>query len=152
MGNKQVCIGGDLYEIIPDSTTTSGSVASGGNVVSPQVPSGMSITETEVTQSVDMFGGGNYGGGYRSINITVPKHEKYYQIPMGMYADQLNMRSDQALTVNFNNQANDNIFIAANEFPFVVSGLKLNEAITSIFVTTGDNDAYIQILAFGLVV
>ena len=68
MANQQVCIGGDLYEIVPDSTTSSGTIASGGTIVTPQgTNTGMSITETELTQLVNMFGGGTFGGGYRSV-------------------------------------------------------------------------------------
>ena len=124
----------------------------GGNVVAQSAPTvDIRTTEARFTRLVDIEGGGNLGGGYRSISLTIPVHEKGYAITIGLHASQIILRSDQALTVTLNSSSADNIFIAANEFPFGISGLKLNESINTVFVTTGGNDTNIKILAFGLV-
>ena len=152
MTGQIVCIGGNKYEIVDDESTSTGSPISGGNVVAPSAPTvDMSTTEAQLTRLVDIEGGGNLGGGYRSISLTIPAHEKGYGITLGLHATQIIIRSDQGLTITLNSPSADNIFIAANEFPFGVSDLKLNESINNVYVTTGDNDTNIKILAFGLV-
>lgn len=152
MTGQIVCIGGNKYEIVADDNTSTGSPISGGTVVAPSAPTvDMSTTEAQLTRLVDIEGGGNLGGGYRSLALTVPAHEKGYSITLGLHASQMIIRSDQGITITLNSSSADNIFIAANEFPFGISGLKLNESINTLYVTTGDNDTNIKILAFGLV-
>ena len=154
MADKEVCIGGNKYRILDDNDYGSSGSGSGGNVVSPQPYQqtvDMSTSEAKLTRLIDINGGGNIGGGYRSIVVAIPPHEKSYEIGLGLNASQVNIRCDQGITLTLNGIQSDNIFIEVAEFPFSISDLKLNESIHTIYVSTGDNPTNIKVLAFGLV-
>ena len=58
MANPTVCIQGNLYEIVPDAPSGTGSAQSGGTVVAPSTSTvDMTTTETELTRLVDISGG-----------------------------------------------------------------------------------------------
>ena len=145
MADNEICVGRNRYRIIPDSTTNPSTVMPSAPVVD------MSVTESKLTRLVDIEGGGDIAGGYRSITLILLAHESLYEIDLGINARQFTIRCDQSVTIKFNNVTSDNIFINSSEFPFEVSGLNLNESVRSIFVTTGDNQTTIKILAFGMV-
>lgn len=123
-----------------------------GNLANPDSkPDGKTIStvELKLQRLLDIWGGGDIGGTYRSITLEIPGLEQRYEIALGMYATQLVMRCDKDITVVFNNTTQDNVFLEVGDFPFAISELKINEAIHTIFVTTGTDEATIKILAFG---
>jgi hypothetical protein len=140
MADKTVCIGGNKYMIVDDGT---------GTPTATTVD--MSITEEKLTRLVDIAGGGAFPGLYRSIKQDIPAREKMWEIGLGIRATQLNIRCDQAVTMNFNSVQGDNIFVESTEFPLSISDLNISEAITSVFISTGDNPTTVKILAFGMV-
>lgn len=139
---KVVCIGGNKYRVVGD----------GSYNLPKGSTSDMSITEQKLTRLVNLAGGGEIGGGYRSVKVDVPAHETAYEINLGIHATQLNIRCDQAVVVKLNSVQADDIFIEVSEFPFSISELKLNESIHTMFITTGDDSATVKILAFGMVI
>jgi hypothetical protein len=143
--DKVVCIAGNKYRIVEDAT--------GGNTYTlPQQPTvDMSVTESKLTRIVDIIGGGNIGGGYRSVKTDIPAREQSYPMPLGLHATQVNIRADQAITLKLNSTQGDDIFIEVSEFPLSISDLSINESIHTLFITTGDNQTRVKVLAFGLV-
>ena len=155
--NQTVCIDGNLYEIVPDDSTSTGTTVGGGTIVNPYNTNediGSEITTTNVTlqRLVDILGGGNIPGGYVSITLTVPSQETSFEVPLGMQASQFVLNCDQDVTLTFNSSQGNNIFLNTSQFPFSVSGLKLNESVSSMFFTTGINPTNVSILAFGWVI
>lgn len=145
MTDNEVCIGGNRYRILEGDSQDNASP------MPSVISSDMSTTEQKLTRLVDISGGGDIGGGYRSIVIEIPAHEQSYEIGMGLYATQVNIRCDQGITLTLNSTRSDNIFIDSAEFPFSISNLSLNGAIHTVFITTGANPTTVKILAFGLV-
>jgi hypothetical protein len=116
----------------------------------PPVP-GQSSTDALLQKLLDVLGGGIVRGAYRSIKITIPASEQRYEIQLGMYATQLSIRCDQAVTLVFNNPGFDNLYLDLADFPLSISDLRLNESIHTIYVTTGAVSTIFQIFAFGSV-
>jgi hypothetical protein len=100
---------------------------------------------------LDVAGGGSIGGAYRSLTLTIPALEQRYEIALGIYATQLNIRCNKDITLVLNNPSFDNIFLEVADFPVVLSQLRLNESIHTLFVTTGSSDTTIKIFAIGSV-
>lgn len=140
MADNIVCIGGNKYRIVDDGSPTT-----------PVNAVDMSVTEQKLSRLVDIAGGGNLLGSYRSIKIEIPPREKAWEVSLGINATQFNIRCDQAVTMTLNTSTGDNIFIEATEFPFSVSNLSINQSIHTVYITTGDNLTTVKILAFGLV-
>lgn len=147
--DKEICIGGNRYRVTDDESVPTSQV---GYQV-PEVSSGNNtVVEQLLARIVDLLGGGNLGGAYRSIQLDIGAKESAYEIPLGIHADNIVIRCDQNITLKFNRlDGGDNIFIDSSEFPFSISGLKLNNSIHTLFVTTGDQKTTVKILAFGLV-
>jgi hypothetical protein len=141
MADNIVCIGGNKYQIVDDGYNP----PTATNVID------MSITEQKLARLVDIAGGGSIPGTYRSIKQDIPPREKSWEIALGVRATQLNIRCNQAVTINFNSTQGDNIFVEASEFPFSISELAINQGIHTIYITTGDNTTTVKILAFGVI-
>lgn len=116
----------------------------------PKVP-GQSSTDALLQRLLDISGGGTLRGAYRSLNLLIPALEQRFEIQLGMYATQLSIRCDKDITLVFNNPAFDNLFLDTGDFPLSLSDLKLNEAIHTIYVTTGADDTTFKVFAIGTV-
>ena len=60
---------------------------------------------------------GLFRGAYRSINITIPANEQRYEIQLGIYATQMNIRCDQDIQLIFNNTQFDTLSLEIGDFP-----------------------------------
>jgi hypothetical protein len=113
-------------------------------------PEGMSITDKLLQRVLDIMGGGNIGGAYRSVKITIPALEQRYEIQLGIYATQLSIRCDKDITLVLNNPQFDSIFLEIADFPVSISSLRMNETIHTLYITT-TVDTEFQVVAFGSV-
>ena len=132
-----------VYPCFPQSGTTRDDDSS----IAP-VP-GQSSTDALLQRLLDITGGGNIPGAYRSITVTIPALEQRYEISLGIYATQLSIRCDKPITLVLNSTVFDNIFLEIADFPVLISQLRLNESIHTLFVTTGSTDTTIKIFAIG---
>jgi hypothetical protein len=155
LNQGEICIKGNKYMIVnPDSS----GIDEGGEVGMDLYPdTGFTDAESltsigsKLDKIIDTMGSGSLGGGYRSVNITLPPRERKYEVRLGILASQMHIRADQGLTINLNSESGEDIFIEIAEFPFSLSDLHQNEAITSVYFTTGANETNIKLLAIGMV-
>lgn len=105
--------------------------------------------ESKLQSLIDIAGGANSKGMYRYVSIDLPALEQKYEIQLGIRATQLLMQSDQDVTIIFNYTSRDNMFLAVGDFPFSISDLKPNEAIDTIYVTTGSVATTFKVFAVG---
>jgi hypothetical protein len=129
------------YPCFPNPVNSDGS-----EKTSSQVPT----IEDFLQRIIDIMGGGDVGGAYKATYLTIPAGEQRYEIPLGIYATQLNIRCDQDVQMIFNNKQFDTIILEIGDFPLVISDLKRSESIHTIYVTT-TVETELQILAFGSV-
>ena len=150
----EICIKGSKYRIVDTETVVAGGAADAGMYLSTDqqaMTENLQTLEDKVDKIIDIMGYGSSGGGYRSINLTLNPREQKYQVMLGIYANQINIRADQALLLNMNSKSNEDIFIEVAEFPFALSDLRRNEAVHTLYFTTGANTTVIKIFAIGTV-
>ncbi len=145
---QYVCINGDQYAVVPD-----GSTLVSGNVVSNMTSTDdISALEVLVQRLIDIQGGGDLPGLYRSINISIQPGEQNWNIPMGMMCDKMILTFDQKIQLRFNSVAGDTIYLDQDQSPFQVSHLKMNQAIHDLYITTlPSQTTNISVLAWGLI-
>jgi hypothetical protein len=121
--------------------------------VTPQQPGSTGLTNTEklLQRLLDIEGGGAIPGTYRSITVTIPANEQRYEVQLSIYATQFHMRCDQDVLLSFNSPQFDPITFEVGDFPLSISGLRMNESIRSVYITTS-TDTEVKIIAFGSVV
>ena len=154
LNEGEICIKGSKYKIVnPDSSDSGYSEGVGLDLyLEQQKTTGQLETlEEKLDKLIDIMGAGTTGGGYRSVNLTLTPREQKYQVMLGLLASQLHIRADQGVTVNMNSRSGEDIFIEVAEFPFSLSELHKNEAIHTLYFTTGANTTNIKILAIGTV-
>jgi hypothetical protein len=157
LNEGEICIKGSKYRIVnPDADEGAESGSSDGIgldlYLEQQKTTGQLETlEEKVDKLIDIMGAGTTGGGYRSVNLTLPPREQKFQVMLGLLASQMHIRSDQGLTMNINSRSGEDIFIEVAEFPFSLSELHKNESVHTLYFTTGANTTNIKILAIGTV-
>jgi hypothetical protein len=152
LNEGEICVHGNKYRIVGTSDESQ-------DIAMRQYApiSGVSDSErldtliSKLDVLVDVMGAGSSGGGYRSINLTLPPRERKYEVRLGLLSSQINIRADQGLIVTLNSESGEDIFIEIAEFPFALSGLRKNEAVHTIYFTTGANTTKIKIFAVGMV-
>lgn len=150
----EICIKGNKYRIVkPDESGVEETAGDGTDLYleQQQEVDRLQTLEGKVDKIIDIMGSGSIGGGYRSVTLTLPPRERKYEVRLGLLSSQINIRSDQGLTVNLNSESGEDIFIEVAEFPFKLSGLRKNEAVHTLYFTTGANTTIIKILAIGMV-
>lgn len=154
LNSDEICIKGNKYRILdPDESGAEGAPDVGMDFYLEQQEENerLGTLEGKVDRLIDIMGAGAIGGGYRSIVLTLNPREKKYEVLLGMFASQLHIRSNQGVIVNFNSRSGEDVFIDLAEFPFSLSELHKNEAIHSLYITTGATSTTVKILAFGMV-
>jgi len=145
---QYVCINGDKYAVVPDGMALENGQLTSNTSQTDQLADLESLIQT----LIDIQGGGNLPGLYHSINITIQPGEQNWNIPMGMMCDKMIMTFDQKITLRLNATTADAIFLDQDQSPFQVSGLKLNQAIHDLYVSTlPSQSTNISILAWGLI-
>lgn len=152
LGTDEICIKGNKYRIVNQDESGAGDATGFDLLLAQQAETErLQTLEGKVDRIIDVMGAGSTGGGYRSVNLTLPPREQKYPVLLGLLASQLHIRADQGLTVNMNSRSGEDIFIEIAEFPFSLSELKKNESIHTLYFTTGANTTVIKILAIGTV-
>jgi hypothetical protein len=155
LNEGEICIKGNKYRIVnPDDGGTEGNGEVGMDLYPDTGVTDMeSLTSlgNKLDKIIDIMGAGSSGGGYRSVNLTLPPRERKYEVRLGLLSSQLHIRADQGLTVNLNSESGEDIFIEIAEFPFSLSELRRKEAIHTVYFTTGTNETNIKMLAIGTV-
>lgn len=150
----EICIKGNKYRILsPDESGAEEASNVGMDLYLEQQKEveQLGTLEGKIDKLIDIMGAGSIGGGYRSIVMPLNPRERKYEIRLGLLANQVHIRSNQSIIVNFNSNSGDDVFIDLAEFPFSVSDLHKNEAIHTLYITTGGTSTTIKILAFGMV-
>jgi len=151
----EICINGNKYRIVTPGGD--GEREGDGEVGMDLYPDQqkaeekLSTLEGKVDRIIDIMGAGSVGGGYRSVNLTLPPRERKYEVRIGLLSSQIHIRADQGLIVTLNSESGEDIFIEIAEFPFSLSDLRTNEAIHTVYFTTGTNTTRIKLLAIGAV-
>jgi hypothetical protein len=154
LNEDEICIKGNKYRIVnPDESGAEGAADAGVDLYLEQQAEveRLQTLEGKVDKIIDIMGSGSIGGGYRSVVLTLPPREQKYQVMLGLLASQLHIRADQGITVNMNSPSGEDIFMEVAEFPFSLSELRKNEAVHTLYFTTGANETHIKILAIGMV-
>ena len=154
LGTDEICIKGSKYRIInPDESGAEGAADVGSEVYLAQQSEAekLGTLEGKVDKIIDLMGAGSIGGGYRSVTLTLQPREQKYEVILGLLPSQIHIRADQTLLINMNSKSGEDIFVEVAEFPFSLSELKKNEAIHTLYFTTGANETHIKILAIGMV-
>jgi hypothetical protein len=152
LNENEICIKGSKYRIVnPEEGGTVDTTGSDLLLEQQKETERLQTLEGKVDKIIDIMGSGSTGGGYRSVNLTLPPREQKYPVLLGLLASQIHIRADQGLTVNMNSRSGEDIFIEIAEFPFSLSELKKNESIHTLYFTTGANTTVIKILAIGTV-
>ena len=157
LNSDEICIKGNKYRIVnPDASAEEASdvgdqIGIDLYLEQQKETEKLGTLEGKVDKIIDVMGSGSIGGGYRSITITLQPREQKYQVMLGLLASQIHIRADQGLTVNMNSRSGEDIFIEIAEFPFSLSELRKNEAIHTLYFTTGANTTNIKVLAIGMV-
>jgi len=159
LNEGEICVKGNKYRIVNQIVSQDmGSQDMGSQDNMPYDIPQIDIVDTgklatlieKVDALVEVMGAGTTGGGYRSINLTLPPREQKYQVTIGLLANQIHIRADQGLIINMNSTHGEDIFVEIAEFPFSLSDLHKNESIHTLFFTTGANTTNIKILAIGM--
>lgn len=150
----EICIKGNKYRILsPDESGAEGAPDIGMDLYLEQQKETerLGTLEGKVDKLIDIMGAGSIGGGYRSITLTLQPRERKYEVMLGLLASQIHIRSSQGVIVNFNSKSGEDVFIDLAEFPFSLSELHKNEAIHTLYITTGAITTTLKILAIGMV-
>lgn len=151
LNEGEICIGGNKYRIVnPDESGAEGADMD-LYLEQQKEMERLQTLEGKVDKIIDIMGAGSIGGGYRSVTLTLPPRERKYEVRLGLLSSQIHIRADQGLTVNMNSESGEDIFIEIAEFPFTLSALRKNEAVHTLYFTTGVNTTIIKILAIGMV-
>jgi len=151
---NEICIKGSKYRILdPDESGAEEASDIGMDFYLEQQKETerLGTLEGKVDRLIDIMGAGSIGGGYRSITLTLQPRERKYEVMLGLLASQIHIRSSQGVIVNFNSKSGEDVFIDLAEFPFSLSELHKNEAIHTLYITTGAVTTTLKILAIGMV-
>ena len=151
---NEICIKGSKYRILdPDESGAEEASDIGMDfyLEHQKETERLGTLEGKVDRLIDIMGAGSIGGGYRSITLTLQPRERKYEVMLGLLASQIHIRSSQGVIVNFNSKSGEDVFIDLAEFPFSLSELHKNEAIHTLYITTGAVTTTLKILAIGMV-
>jgi len=151
---NEICIKGNKYRILDPNESGAEEASDIGMdfyLEQQKETERLGTLEGKVDRLIDIMGAGSIGGGYRSITLTLQPRERKYEVMLGLLASQIHIRSSQGVIVNFNSKSGEDVFIDLAEFPFSLSELHKNEAIHTLYITTGAVSTTLKILAIGMV-